>query len=279
MCTAPLRPISPQLIRALRGFAFRKQPDFWKRPFCDSRNNSQRTYGDRPHGISVFSYFAPTGHPTPHPGPAIWSPGHRTRHRQLPGLFILPLASCAIQMTCPGKCVVGSRACGVGKATQPLEGQLPVPSTMNGRTSSYSEGFLEAAMPTGVVKSFNEERGFGFITPDDGGKGVFVHVTEVRAAGYDTPVGTITSSSGSSLCSGTFSSTATCRGDLLKRVMIEILATWCGVRSANPTELASVCSSKEPDAVGAKSSSPSRINLSDSRLRAFEYRSRSAYAL
>jgi CspA family cold shock protein len=41
-------------------------------------------------------------------------------------------------------------------------------------------------MLIGVVKSFNAERGFGFIIPDDGGKDVFVQVTDVRAAGYDT---------------------------------------------------------------------------------------------
>jgi CspA family cold shock protein len=40
-------------------------------------------------------------------------------------------------------------------------------------------------MPTGKVKWFNTEKGYGFIAPNDGGKDVFVHITAVQGAGLD----------------------------------------------------------------------------------------------
>ena len=39
-------------------------------------------------------------------------------------------------------------------------------------------------MSTGRVKWFNERKGFGFITPDDGSDDLFVHHTEIEADGY-----------------------------------------------------------------------------------------------
>ena len=41
-------------------------------------------------------------------------------------------------------------------------------------------------MATGTVKFFNTQKGFGFITPTDGGKDVFVHITILRNAGVDS---------------------------------------------------------------------------------------------
>lgn len=39
-------------------------------------------------------------------------------------------------------------------------------------------------MATGTVKWFNGEKGYGFITPEDGSKDLFVHFSAIQAEGY-----------------------------------------------------------------------------------------------
>ena len=41
-------------------------------------------------------------------------------------------------------------------------------------------------MPTGIVKWFSDDKGFGFITPDEGNRDLFVHHTGINANGYRT---------------------------------------------------------------------------------------------
>jgi len=39
-------------------------------------------------------------------------------------------------------------------------------------------------MTTGIVKWFNGEKGYGFITPDDGSADVFAHFSAIQTSGY-----------------------------------------------------------------------------------------------
>lgn len=45
----------------------------------------------------------------------------------------------------------------------------------------YHRGII---MQTGTVNRFNKIKGYGFITPDNGGAEVFVHFSQVQIAGY-----------------------------------------------------------------------------------------------
>jgi CspA family cold shock protein len=65
-------------------------------------------------------------------------------------------------------------------------------SRNNGGETSYAKSHVHTLkrkgffMSTGIVKWFNNQKGFGFIQPENGGNDVFVHISAVERAGMGT---------------------------------------------------------------------------------------------
>jgi CspA family cold shock protein len=77
-------------------------------------------------------------------------------------------------------CDTASRPCGSGGAFnfRPERGSVALCERKKWQWASL--------MATGTVKWFNATKGYGFITPDEGGKDIFVHITAVETAGMGT---------------------------------------------------------------------------------------------
>jgi CspA family cold shock protein len=52
--------------------------------------------------------------------------------------------------------------------------------------AQHTERKIDMASETGTVKWFNEGKGFGFIAPDNGGKDLFAHFSEIKGTGFKT---------------------------------------------------------------------------------------------
>ena len=62
--------------------------------------------------------------------------------------------------------------------------EVPFPSPLGSGVESQNRKRKYILMPTGKVKWFNDQKGFGFITPDDGSKDLFVHHSAILGEGF-----------------------------------------------------------------------------------------------
>ena len=61
---------------------------------------------------------------------------------------------------------------------------IPIPTGVGSHPLRGASSKESASMTTGVVKWFNADKGYGFITPDDGSADVFAHFSNIEANGF-----------------------------------------------------------------------------------------------